>query len=393
MNKVSPCSRDDCPPSHIVKDRTVNCGKCGALIHLMCIGISISAKEILVSRNVIVVCNACVIDFSVPVSSLEDVPTSPNVSLTSKSTAAPMASRHSKISSVSKSQTGQRSILDFARPTFSDEFKAEEIMTILSEIKSSVTEHRKETKSLAAILTENRQLPVNDSVNASRKPLDFHGDKLYSSVLANNVTVESNFPSLNSVKRKRQSSSSFTPKRIRRDPKVAAQKGLFVNRMLTSGTNAKSNHGLGSPVRARPNKSAFTKSVYVSKLKPDVTEEAIVSYLKSNIPDIKDDMFALRLLVKKDQKVDQLNFISFRLSCTDSLFNQLIDPSFWPSHVMIGEFVEKRKQIKFGDFLAKPPTPASIHSASPAPKVAASPAATQVTSPLALSMDVSDPAT
>lgn len=201
------------------------------------------------------------------------------------------------------------------------------------------------------------------------------GKPLFSSVSASDTASDfnRNFPPLSNSKRKfpaafrHSSASSFTPKRSRTDPKVLAQKSLFAGRKMTSGTNVKGNHGLGSPVTMQPRArmpgrnvvDSFKKSLYVSKLKPSVTRESIAAYVKENVPGIADNMFDLRLLVKKDQNLEELNFISFRLNCDDNLFSKLIDPGFWPSHVMIGEFVERSKprSSALGDFFVKTQAP------------------------------------
>lgn len=340
MSDPKICSRDDCPPSNIKKDGTVNCGKCNTIIHLMCIGISKTASEVQISKNVIVVCNACVRYDNDSVSPAYFTPKS------------------------SKART-QRSILEFAHPCSTDD-KSEDILTLLKEIKSSVMEHRNETKSYASVLSEIKG--VSEQIASANKPL-------FSSVSASNIpfNADSNFPPLGTSTRKRRMDnptlSSFTPKRSRVDKKAVSQKSSFVGRRLTSGTNANLNHGLGSPVieqsgTRNPHRGFvdnFSKSLYVSKLKPSVTVESIATYLKESVPGITDDMFALRRLVKKDQNLDVLNFISFRLNCNDDLFNRLSDPSFWPAHVMIGEFIEKSKfkRDNLGDFLAKIPTPKS----------------------------------
>src|ERR1700712_4257104 len=53
------CNRDDCPPAHTQVDSTTNCGKCNALVHLMCIGINHKTKVVLFHPNVKVFCNKC----------------------------------------------------------------------------------------------------------------------------------------------------------------------------------------------------------------------------------------------------------------------------------------------------------------------------------------------
>lgn len=122
-------------------------------------------------------------------------------------------------------------------------------------------------------------------------------------------------------------------------------------RPLTAGTDDANTHGLGAPVifnRRRENnqRDILTKSIYVSRLQTKVTVDDITSYIKERLPDTNNEHFSLRLLVKKDQTLDDLTFISYRLSCTEDLYNTLVCPSFWPQHVLIGEFYEKPRDRK-----------------------------------------------
>lgn len=95
----------------------------------------------------------------------------------------------------------------------------------------------------------------------------------------------------------------------------------------------------------------MAKSIYVSRLKNDVTVDKITSYICGKISDAKLEDFALNMLVKKDQAIDQLSFISFRLRCTPEYFTVFNESSFWPKHVMIGEFIEMKMNPELGDFL------------------------------------------
>lgn len=165
--------------------------------------------------------------------------------------------------------------------------------------------------------------------------------------------IKNDFPSLNAPtpKRKRTNDSTESPKQ-----------NSFKNRKLHSGTNETNNNNkiLGSPVNsARPKKMSpyahLTKSLYISRLKNDVTVEKITEYIASNVTEAKLEDFALNLLVKKDQAVEAFSFISFRLRCTPEYFNIFKDSSFWPRHVMIGDFIEiPRKRPTFGDFIDPP---------------------------------------
>lgn len=150
-----------------------------------------------------------------------------------------------------------------------------------------------------------------------------------------------------------------TPKRKRTETTETPKLKSFKNRKLECGTNETNNNNkiLGSPVNlVRPKKISpyahLTGSLYISRLKNDVTVDKITEYIASNVTEAKLEDFALNLLVKKDQAVEALSFISFRLQCTPEYFNIFKNSSFWPRHVMIGEFIEMpRKRATFGDFI------------------------------------------
>lgn len=140
---------------------------------------------------------------------------------------------------------------------------------------------------------------------------------------------------------------------------MSKPKTIFKNRNLTSGTKDVSHHGLGGPVEVntvQSNRIRLTSSIYISRLQTNVTNANITSFIKDNIPSFKDEDMYLRLLVKKDQDINELSFVSYRLSYTPQLYKQLIDPSFWPSHVKIGEFIERPRENsnsnKMGSFLS-----------------------------------------
>lgn len=164
--------------------------------------------------------------------------------------------------------------------------------------------------------------------------------------------------------------SQNTPKRRRPDQKLDTPKTVFKGRKLTSGTAATTNHGLGCPVKigavnldsksgsnrvpSRVSQYAhLTKSIYVSRLQNTVSIDQLMAYMKDKITTLNEKDVALRLLVKRDQPLDQLTFISYRLLCTKELYSMLMESSFWPEHVMIGEFIDKPsdKKMKLSDFV------------------------------------------
>ena len=112
---------------------------------------------------------------------------------------------------------------------------------------------------------------------------------------------------------------------------------------------------------------SLSRSIYVSRLQPNVTTDNIISFIKNKIPDLDSNDVHLRLLVKKDRNVEDLNFVSYRLGCTEILYTQLMNPAFWPSHVMIRDFVERQseKQASVDDFLSIQQSQPSVMLATP----------------------------
>lgn len=53
------CSREECPSASIKAERSTNCARCGALVHLLCIGINMAVSEVMWHANICVLCAKC----------------------------------------------------------------------------------------------------------------------------------------------------------------------------------------------------------------------------------------------------------------------------------------------------------------------------------------------
>lgn len=143
-------------------------------------------------------------------------------------------------------------------------------------------------------------------------------------------------------------SLGVTPlKRKRVDDAQMSNKKLIKSRPLTVGTNNNVSNNLGGPVNIPPKaeKPKFAKPIYVSRLQPTVDVEQMKNYVKNNIAGIADNELSVRLLVRREQDVSLLTYVSFRLACAEKYIDTINDPKFWPSHVMIGEFVEQQRPL------------------------------------------------
>ncbi|RYE21729.1 MAG: hypothetical protein EOP42_25465 [Sphingobacteriaceae bacterium] len=177
------------------------------------------------------------------------------------------------------------------------------------------------------------------------------------------------FPDIRSSKRKRKNDSptkqtfATTAQQMNSRPqsnelneevKIAVKK-----RQLIAGNSAKNGLGNAVPLGKPPTVKILRpilKSMYVSRMENTVTADEVTNYIKQNVTVTNDKDLNVRLLVKKDQPIEKLSFVSFRVSCTPELHEKLFDSSFWPRHVKIGEFYDnpRPKRTEFGDFLSKP---------------------------------------
>lgn len=334
------CSRDDCPPANLHKDYSAKCGNCGDELHLPCIGIDRKMNEVLFHRNVRVFCNGC---------SAKSVVGS-NINATAK----PVV----KSSSFSSAVFGTTGSFDASSAKI-DSIAAMllQVHDIVRETNEKVTSSVDSSQSYANVVKK-----VDELKEIATKTNARVNEKCFEKQIVSVSTDRnlSSYPRLGTPSSKRKCISS--------PPSVPLQPTRkFLGRKRTSGTATIANHGLGSRVdlgngigdtsQSRPR---FTKAIYVSRMQNDVTKEKIVEYMKSQMPELNESGISLRLLLKKDVDVTTRRFISYRLACTDALYEKLIEPSFWPDHIEIGEFFEESRD-RGSNNMASFPSPLAMN--------------------------------
>lgn len=336
MGKDNICHRDECEPRNINTDSTISCAKCKGVIHLPCFGIARKACELFVHRNIMMFCFKCI---------PPDTDDSLTVSTPPPTTATPQTRKLASCSKTSSSTKTQSTITQLVTDK-----KLLEIHSLLKTVDTNVraielklSSNDEQTKLYSDVLKKVNENTMNTNAmlsENSKKPL-------FSNVVAR--MNQSPFPKLTPSKRRRPDDSPTTNV-------LRAKPQQFPNRKLICGTSATTNDKLGAPIENIKRTSPYAhlnKSIYVSRLQPTVTTDQIVGYLKEKIPDICEKDVSLRLLVKKEQReqLDMLSFISYRLLCTDEIHEKLMDASFWPAHVRIGEFFERpRQKIDLAEF-------------------------------------------
>lgn len=76
--------------------------------------------------------------------------------------------------------------------------------------------------------------------------------------------------------------------------------------------------------------------LYLSKIRPDVTVEAVSAMIKANL-DLTSDPTVVKL-VPRDKDISTLSFVSFKVGLDPSLKNKALDPETWPQGLLFREF-------------------------------------------------------
>lgn len=104
---------------------------------------------------------------------------------------------------------------------------------------------------------------------------------------------------------------------------------------------ARTNHG------ANEDKNPNTRHLYVSRLQPQTSEDDILSFIKTSVKLNDMDVLRCKLLVPSGKKVEELNFVSFKISASIKDYSVLANTDIWPQNVAVREFNNTPKTPSF----------------------------------------------
>lgn len=296
------CSRDSCKPSFIKSSSTVKCIGCRDPFHLQCYGIDKPSSVIFVNKNVVFLCDACL-------TSGTYVP-SPKRKLASQTDCVVTQDiNSSNLVTPSKAVTG----------TTVDPLKQlqESVDRIISEVSLN-------SNTLQVIHTK-----INNLNNTEQSSvMTTHAPRSYASVLSRNVNGSTG----------------------RSNISVVARRDSIPSPKITPAIKGASSATIGKPLTPRPPPK---KSIWISQLHRDTTEDDITKYVKSIVKSSAE--FTVRKLVKKDREISSYSFVSFRVTCSLELFELLMNAELWPASVNIREFEQSSNKngISLHEFLPK----------------------------------------
>lgn len=205
---------------------------------------------------------------------------------------------------------------------------------------------------------ETRQTDSFETPNGTRKPRVYPQSKSYSTVLQSKlpVTPKPNTP----LERKREQHISLI------DNKSATTVSTM---KLPSPKQGKKNVEIGRPIEVRQmaprNVNPFSKAIWISKFHPETTPEIIENYITEHTAVKDKSKFKCIKLVKKDQDVAKMSFVSFKIDVVPEIFDILIDPENWPQNKQIREFIKMTPpKTTLGNFLPSPKPQESTNATS-----------------------------
>lgn len=101
--------------------------------------------------------------------------------------------------------------------------------------------------------------------------------------------------------------------------------------------------------------AALSKQVYVSFLHPSTTEEEIMDHIKQKAGLVDDQPLACKKLISPGRNLDELSFVSFKITCSETNFPKIIDAAIWPKQIAVREFVNRKssRPPRLGNFLPR----------------------------------------
>lgn len=101
---------------------------------------------------------------------------------------------------------------------------------------------------------------------------------------------------------------------------------------------------IGKPVLQKvPNRrteNPLSKSIWISGVHPETENDVIEDYIVRNTIITDKTKFKCTKLIKKDQDLSKMSFISFKIDVSPDDFNVLMNEEIWPSNVKIREFIK-----------------------------------------------------
>lgn len=365
MSQLRKCG-GHCPLGNVNDQCEANCLICKNTFHLPCYDIINKSNQLFVTKNVVFLCDTCLLLIETNNSpkrkfagsdsphylrqSKLSVNNDGKVSVSAQQLTTPVATANCSSSNNARINSLVHKVDQLIQLNNDQSRKLDKLMQLNVE-KSNQIDNSAEK--ISGKLAENSQIVTGlksavDSVHSillRPKTLSYatvageNGKSQKTPIRASRVSTYSTV--LKSV----QSTGTPTAAKSKRNELALienASRKTVSSVKIPSPKNGTKNAQIGKPLEVRPSKqhteNPFSKSLWVSRFHPDTTVEEIASYITESTPLNDSSKFRCTKLVKKDQEISKMSFVSFKIDVSPEDYDIIVQPEYWPANNSVREF-------------------------------------------------------
>lgn len=356
-----------CPGENINDATNANCRICKKVFHLPCYDVIGTASRLFVTKNIVFICDVCSVELDNERSPkrkgqqiLQQSVLSPSV--TGKVQLPTQLPSNEQLVRGKKASNEQlyALLLEVSGKLDKQTSKMNEIDDKVCAVGIGVAETKKQTNDAYNIVHSRLMLREQQNLRDLAKEV-FHTKPNHNAETfgqnKERVYPELNTPKTRVSKPRLYSTILQTKTPVIPQPNMPSERKKEKHITLVDNSSAttvesvkiptpkqgKKDVQIGRPVEERQavkrKANPLTKSIWISKFHPETTTDEIENYIIENT-DIKDkSKFKCVKLVKKEQDVTTMSFVSFKIDVTPEVFEALIAPENWPQNKHVREFI------------------------------------------------------
>lgn len=351
------CTREDCKPAN-VNGPKVNCVKCNKICFLLCHGsmkhgndfvkfeLPNDSKAIVSPSSLHWACQNC--------QTAGIVLTAKGPMISSNTSTPPSLS--TKLSSNNKNDKTMINAINEIKEMIAK--NQEVINDKLDEIGPAVFKNANESRLIMLKLdSEKRKNAFQSGRDLANNLFGRRSTKNNANAVANDGSIPNQTPSRPSyatilqkkllVTQAPSSSTNVTPSKRKCESEIVlidnSSETVVQREKVPTPKNGLKIAQIGKPLEPRKIEqkkiNPLTKSIRVAGFHPDTTTDELEAHIIANSTIADKTKFKCTKLVKKDQDISKMSFISFKIDVSPGDFDALAELNIWPQHVNVREFV------------------------------------------------------
>lgn len=118
-----------------------------------------------------------------------------------------------------------------------------------------------------------------------------------------------------------------------------------------SGRKRKNDSEPHSNVKKLKQNDTTECTVVVTNVHPSITSKELLEYIQSKIEPMDESSISAHAMVPKDKSLDELSFVSFKVTLPALHYDIVMDRGFWKGRIYAREYIDKPRKDRSGGFL------------------------------------------